>query len=467
MESKRPICIDLDGTLIRTDLLIESIFQFIKLSPLNLFKVILWALKGKASLKHNVSSHVKISPESLPYNQEVLDFCLKNSSQRPVYLVTGASKSYADAINENLGCFHGVYGSDEKTNLVGAVKAEFLKGLFPSGYEYIGDSSADIHVWKEAVGGFSVKKHNHGGLKHVELFPGKKVSKIKSHLKLVRWHQWIKNLLVFVPLLLAHKLDKSGLLINAVFSFISFCFMASSVYVLNDFLDVWSDRAHPKKRLRPIAAGQVSLVQAAFLFLGLFSSAVAISFSISALACTVLTSYFLINILYSFYLKRMLLVDIFILTSFYIFRVMYGAVATGVPVSYWLVAFSFFIFLSLAFLKRYAELQMLFKHQGRKSTSGRDYHFEDTPVLMAFGVVTGVASVLVLALYIHLGNQFQLYSRPQLLWGIEVLVLYWISLFWVRATRGQIEDDPVKYAIGDKVSWVVGALALCMGVLAV
>lgn len=325
-----------------------------------------------------------------------------------------------------------------------------------------GKTTAKENLAREA----KEKQSSHGELNHVEKFKTRNVNKLCSALNLIRPQQWAKNMLVFAPLVLAHKAGETDLLLQASLAFISFSLMASSVYILNDFLDVGSDRQHPIKRKRPIANGEISLPLAGFMFFALLMSSLGISFSISPNVAFILLGYFCVNLLYSFFLKRVILLDVFILTSFYISRVMAGGHAVEVEISYWLVSFSFFIFLSLAFLKRFAELKVLFKHYGRKMTLGRGYHFDDMPVLMGFGVVTGMASVLILALYIQLGNHFQLYSNPKLLWGIEALVLYWICLFWIRASRGIIEDDPVKFAITDKTSWLVAAFVATLGVLA-
>lgn len=460
-----PICVDLDGTLIKTDLLVESVVQYVKKNPLNIINVFLWFIGGKANLKAKLAQKVKLDLDAIPFQEEIIKFCETNAVQRDLYLVTGSNEAYAKLISDRLGYFKGYYASSNELNLTSNNKANFLKEKFPQGFEYIGDSHKDIPVWNASTKGYTVNR-KYQGLDKVELVDVKKKGFLKSNIKMIRVHQWAKNFLVFVPLMLAHRFSEADLLINSIKAFISFCLIASSVYVLNDLLDVWSDRKHPKKKNRPIANGDVSLTNAVIAFVLCFSVANIISFSMGWGTFGILVGYFAMNILYSFFLKKVTMLDIFILTSFYIFRVTYGGVSTGVEISYWLISFSFFIFLSLAFLKRFAELKVLYKYHGKTATDGRDYVFDDIPVIMNLGVVSGFASVIVLAFYIHFGNQAALYSSPKFLWGIETLVLYWISLFWIRASRGKIEDDPVKYAIKDKVSWIIALCSLILGGLA-
>jgi 4-hydroxybenzoate polyprenyltransferase len=287
-------------------------------------------------------------------------------------------------------------------------------------------------------------------------------------MKLLRVHQWSKNILIFVPLVLSHQVNSVTNLTLALKAFISFCLMASSVYILNDILDVQSDRKHPKKRFRPIPSGDVQLPLAVFAFTILLSSSVFFSLQLTNWSMVLYPLFYLgLNLLYSAYLKQLLIVDICVLTSFYLIRLIYGGAATGFDVSYWMLSFSFFIFFSLAVIKRYIEIYMLFHLQGRKSSSGRAYQFEDMPILLGIGISTGIASVIVLSMYFQFGVKLELYSNPKYLWGIEALILVWICNIWVRTVRGKVDDDPVKFALTDKFSLIIAILIVIMGMLAV
>ncbi len=289
--------------------------------------------------------------------------------------------------------------------------------------------------------------------------------KFKPFIVLLRPQQWVKNLLVFIPWLLSHRTSDTRAFLALALGALAFCFISSTAYVLNDLLDVESDRRHHSKKHRPLASGEISKgtgvgIAGAMLLasagLGLFAGD----------GTVFIFSYLAINILYSFYFKKVVMADILLLSSFYIIRILYGGAVSHTVISYWLLSFSFFSFLSLAILKRYAELNIQYKKLGATSSSGRGYHIEDLPILQSLGVGTGLISVLLLGLYIHLGEGVVLYSEPRYLWGIEVLMLYWISRIWFFASRAELEDDPVKFTVKDRVSLGCALLSVILAVLA-
>ncbi|WP_226859357.1 UbiA family prenyltransferase [Acidithiobacillus albertensis] len=281
---------------------------------------------------------------------------------------------------------------------------------------------------------------------------------LKTYAKALRVHQWLKNILVFIPMLLAHQISNVSLWANGLLAFISFSLCASSVYLLNDLLDLSADRLHPRKRLRPFASGELSMVQGIALIPLLLLAA----FTIAALwlptdFVIVLVVYYLLTVSYSFWLKAVVLLDALLLAGLYTIRIIGGMAATQIGPSFWLLTFSIFLFFSLALIKRYSELLAL-KQRGQLTTHGRGYHVEDLVMLMGFGVACGFMAVLVSALYINSDKVKVLYQHPAFLWLVSPILLYWISRIWLIAHRGGMHDDPVVFAAKDKGSWAVAAV---------
>lgn len=450
----RPICVDLDGTLINTDLLFESTISYIKENPINIFSIIP-LLTQKAELKFFLSNKVDLPIEFLPYNQNVLDY-LKSEKERQIILVTGSHEKYAKQVSDYLQIFQSFYGTTREFNLTGKNKRDFLVSKFgEKGFDYIGNSSEDIHVWTASNEAISVVKKS-WPVPGIKYLPQEKPGLLKTLSKLLRIHQWSKNFLVFLPLLLAHQLSNSLAWTNAFFAFLSFCLMASAVYILNDISDIENDRRHPTKRYRPIPSGQVPLLSCFAFFLALVLGSIVLSSQITLPYATAFPlGYLALNILYSNFLKKMLVIDIIILTSFYLIRILYGSYAADTFTSHWLLSFSFFTFFSLAINKRYTEVLLLFNKQGRKSASGRAYEFNDLPILLNLGVSCGIAATVVLSLYIQFGVRTENYPSSDYLWLIPILFILWVSSLWIRTTRGKVDDDPVKFALKDRFSIII------------
>jgi 4-hydroxybenzoate polyprenyltransferase len=282
----------------------------------------------------------------------------------------------------------------------------------------------------------------------------------------LRPHQWAKNLLLLVPLLAAHRAADTAALRAALLGAVDFCLCASAMYVLNDLLDLEADREHPRKSLRPFASGELSVATGLALSAALLAAGVAISLTLPAKFQLALAAYCALALAYSFILKRLLLLDALALAGLYTLRIIAGGAATNVALSFWLLLFSVFLFLSLAFVKRYAELEDLRRRQ-RLQALGRGYHVEDLAVLWSFGTVSGYLSVLVLALYINSPEIQALYRHPKAVWMLCVLVLYWISRVWMTAHRGGMHDDPVLYALRDRVSLGLAVLAAVTVIVAI
>jgi len=471
-ESKKPLVVDLDGTLIKTDLLLESFMLLIKSNPLNVIWVFLWLLKGKAHLKAEIARRVDIAVEVLPYNVELIDYLKQEKAEgRMLLLATASHKRYAHAISAHLKLFDDVLASDSQVNLSGSQKRAALDERFGSkGYVYAGNAAVDLKVWSSCDAAVVVGAPSLVGSaeklctveKHIALpKPG-----LKVFIKALRVHQWVKNGLIFVPLLTAHSIMDATLLISGVLAFIAFSLCASSVYFLNDLLDLNEDRRHSTKKNRPFAAGTLSLL------VGIVGTPVLLL--LSALVCLVLPPefalvllcYYVLTVAYSFKLKRMVMVDVVTLASLYTVRIVAGAAAIGVILSFWLLSFSVFVFLSLAIVKRYTELMKL-KSKSAKKALGRGYQVEDLELLSSLGGASGYISVLVLALYINSPDIKSLYTNPVLMWPACLVMLYWVSRVWIIAHRGNMNDDPIVFALKDRASLVCGVLIAIFMMLAV
>jgi 4-hydroxybenzoate polyprenyltransferase/phosphoserine phosphatase len=469
-----PLCVDLDGTLIKSDVLLESLLLLLKQNPLYLFLLPLWLLRGKAALKEQIASRVTLDPASLPYNKEFVEWLrTEHASGRSVWLVTAANEKLATAIAAHLDLFDEVMASDGAVNLAGTAKAEQLVRRFgANGFDYCGNEHRDLTVWKQARGAIVVRGGR--GLEQLaaaqtrvlHTFPST-ASAVRSAIEALRPHQWAKNVLILVPLLAAHGQNgAAGRLLQTVLALVAFCLCASSVYILNDLLDLPADRAHARKSRRPFASGDSSIAVGLVMAPALLATAVLLTAFLPTKFQWVFATYYVVTASYSFQLKGIVLVDALLLAGLYTLRIIAGAAASDVPLSFWLLLFAVFLFLSLAFVKRFAELDGL-RRQHRLKAAGRGYHVEDLPLLQSLGTASGYLSVLVLALYINSPEIQALYERPKLIWMLCVLMLYWISRVWMQAQRGRMHDDPVVFAFKDRISLVIGLLAAVIVVLAI
>jgi 4-hydroxybenzoate polyprenyltransferase len=278
----------------------------------------------------------------------------------------------------------------------------------------------------------------------------------------LRPQQWVKNVLIFVPLILSHRIRDSHSLLLALFAFADFSLCASAVYLLNDLLDLEADRLHPTKKNRPIAAGKVSIPTALIAALILLVASLGLAFfSANRHLVQLLALYFLISSAYSFFLKRVAMLDVVTLAGLYTLRIFFGAVATGITISTWLLAFSVFFFMSLAMVKRFSALARL-PADNPGPLSGRAYTRSDMPMIASLGSASGFVSVLVMALYINSQDVLALYARPQLLWLMCPLLLYWVSRLWLLAHRGDLNEDPIVFAVYDEISYLIGILVIAI-----
>lgn len=463
----RPLCVDLDGTLVRTDLLYESLLRMIGSRPWMVLLLPFWLLRGKAHLKQRLAAFGCGDPALLPYDPRVLAL-LESNTDRPRVLCTASDVTLVAPIAAHLGLFDAVYCSDGTRNLAGARKAELLVSLYGErGFDYVANAGVDTAIWKHARAAWVVNGGNGvaraaAAVTRVEAHWPAEQGGPRAWLKAIRLHQWLKNLLVFVPLLASHQFLDAGKGLAAVLAFLAFGLCASGVYLLNDLLDLESDRQHPRKKLRPFACGRLEL-RAGLLVTPLLTLAgFMLAWLVAPMFLLVLAAYFCLTLAYSLRLKQVMMIDVVMLAALYTIRIVGGAAAIDVPMSFWLLTFSMFLFLSLAMLKRYTELKMTLD-SGKTTALGRGYHVGDLSMVQAMGTASGLVAVLVLCLYINAQESEALYRQPLFLWLLCPVLLYWICRTWMLAHRGLMHDDPVVFAVkdpGSLLTVLVGGLAV-------
>jgi 4-hydroxybenzoate polyprenyltransferase/phosphoserine phosphatase len=453
------LCVDLDGTLIRSDLLWECMLILLKTHPATLFLLPLWLFRGRAFLKRELACRAQLDPSRLPYNEEVLDLVREEKrAGRRIALVTAAEQKLADSVAQRLGLFDEVYASDGNINLKGAAKAALLSHEFAAeGFEYVGDSSADMEVWRLSSAAYVVGDRTRAAqaaaVTTLKLNIVTQRASFRTWVNALRGHHWAKNLLLFLPLLLSHNLSISPI-IRTAFGFVLYGLCASGLYILNDLLDLHSDRDHPWKKERPFAAGEISIPEGLLATFTLLCTSLVLGFLLSAQFGLALVGYAALTMAYSFYLKKIALLDVFVLSSFYSFRILAGALISSTPLSQWFLAFSLFLFLSLAMAKRYSEL-LHANDLIAAGNSGRGYRVDDRELLLALGVGSAFSAVVIFSLYVHSQDVRELYRSPEYLFLLCPIVLYWLSRNWLLAHRGELKEDPVTLAIRDRVSYAV------------
>ena len=468
-----PLVVDLDGTLIKTDLLIESLGRLLRQEPLALFDLPGWLLKGKANLKREVARRVELDPMLLPYRAALLDYLrAEHAKGRPIVLATASDQRFATQVAEHLKLFDLVLASDGTTNLSGERKRSRLVEAFGAGgFDYVGNESRDLAVWSAARKAIVVNPNPRllRGVARVaecESAFAERAASLREYLGALRPEHWLKNLLVFVPIFAAHLFMVPELLVRAAVLFAGFCCCASSGYLINDVLDLQADRRHPQKRTRPFASGRLPLTYALTMAPALLALGCVLAGLLSWVSLAVLLLYFTLTLAYSLSLKRVALLDVLVLATLYTLRIIAGSAAIPILPSVWLLGFSMFLFTSLAFVKRYAELVVMRSIEGNKATA-RGYELGDAELLASKGTASGYAAVLVLALYIASGEVRAHYSRHELIWLVCPLMLYWLGYLWLIAHRGKMYHDPLVFALRDRTSRILILLMLVTVLLAI
>jgi 4-hydroxybenzoate polyprenyltransferase len=454
-----PLCVDLDGTLVQTDMLVENFVASLR-DWKTLLRIPFWLAAGKARLKSELAKRAKIDPATLPYCKELIDY-LREQKSRGRYLVlsTAADRLSAESIASHLGCFDEILASDSMVNLSGKTKADALSVRFGERqFSYAGNERSDLAVWRSASESVLVNVSasvSRAALRTTKLEHKIETShrRLRSLLRAVRPYQWSKNLLVFLPILTSNALGETGSWIHAGLMFLAFCAVASGLYLMNDLTDISADRKHPRKRERPFASGALPLLVGlgmvpVLLLLGGLAA-------VASGAPLFVALYAVVSLSYSLKFKEMPLIDLFTLSALYTLRLFAGGQSTGHPVSLWLLAFSSFLFLSLVIIKRVAELDSM-RREGTDRSIRRGYEVDDQTVLTAMGMGASFASSVVLALYVQSQIAILQFVRPFLLWAMVPLLLFWQCRMWLSTARGYMRDDPIVYAARDWVSWLVG-----------
>jgi 4-hydroxybenzoate polyprenyltransferase/phosphoserine phosphatase len=461
-----PLYVDLDGTLIKTNTLHEAIIALIRTKPWYVFRMLFWVTRGQAYLWHRLSEQISLNAALLPYRPEVLNYLEgERSKNRKIVLISGAHEAIVESVANYLGLFDDYLGSNESVHLVSHKKLSAIaRHDGDKSFSYMGDSSDDICIWKDSFHAIVVGANQSFARKvqnvvesvgHLEVAckPA-----YKAILRALRPHQWAKNLLLFAAVFLGHKFNDLSLVLNSTLGFVAFSLCGSAVYIINDLVDLEADRLHPKKRTRPFAAGDISAVIGALLSVLLFLTALVVSVNLSLAFTAVLLTYFTLTLLYTFSFKEKLLIDVFLLGLLYTLRVWAGGVCTGIVISNWALAFFMCLFLSLALAKRYSELSDAAAANREGSLYRRGYRISDMQFLMSLGCSSALMSVVVVALYINSPDVTRYYRRPSMLWVVCPIFAYWLSRLWLIAARGDLDEDPVLFAIRDKLSYLVGVI---------
>ncbi len=461
------LVVDLDHTLLKSDMLLESFWSAFGRDWRSPFRSVLALAQGKAALKRYLAGAAQVDVKTLPYDPQIMAYVEAwRAAGGRTALVTASDETIARDIAGHLKLFDEVHGSDGAENLKGERKARFLIETYgEKQFSYMGDSEADLAVWKHARRAITVNLSE--AMKTRATQVADEIEHLATHtptlgayLKAIRPHQWIKNVLVFLPMLAAHQINGASLF-TSLFAFVSFSLVASSVYVLNDLLDLDADRAHPRKRRRPFAAGNIPIAAGTWMAAGLLGLGAVIAAFLGSAFFAVMVGYYALTTGYSLHLKRRIVIDICVLSGLYTMRIVAGGAATGIPLSVWLLAFSIFFFLSLAAVKRQTELVDNVK-QGKLKASGRGYHVADLQIISMISIGAGYVAVLVMALYVNSPAVIQLYAHPEALWGVCAILLYWISRTVLLAHRGAMHDDPIVYAAKDRLSQVCFLIILAL-----
>jgi len=460
-----PLVVDLDGTLLRTDLLLESALCLIKQKPWRALLMPLWFVRGRAYLKRRIFQSIRIDVSLLPLHEELLAWLRQEKVRgRRLVLATASDYDQARSLVEPLGLFDAVLGSDGQRNLKGRQKLKTIVEVCGEKFDYIGNSSADLEIWKgcrEAVLVNAPKRVEHSARRAAnvtQVFPPP-FAGLRNALRAMRCYQWVKNLLVFVPAITSHMIFDSAIAGTALLAFFSFGFCASATYIVNDLLDLEEDRRHDSKKQRPFASGQMSLGSGILLALACLSAGAVIAAIISQAFLTALATYVVLTSLYSLFLKRLLVVDVLTLASLYTLRVVAGSLATGIVLSLWLLSFAFFLFLSLAFSKRAAEL-IQHPQDNQQALPGRGYITTDLDAVSTAGLCSGFLASLILALYINSDSVQLLYRRPAILWGLQPILVYYVTRLWLICRRGELTEDPIQYTAKEPSTYGAALLAV-------
>lgn len=460
-----PLILDLDGTVVRSDLLVESALVFLRAHPQKAFMLLLWLLQGRAVLKQKLAAAAELDVDVLPLNRQLLEYAEEEAANgRHVYIATAADIVLAEKVAKRVPFVRGVIASDGRVNLKGLAKARTLASRFPDGFEYAGDAQADLPVWRVATSAIVVEAAPSLARAASAVTPVTRVfprhSRLKPFIKSLRPHQWAKNSLVFVPLILSARLTQVEPLLSTLIAFVAMNLVASATYIVNDLFDLTDDRRHWSKSRRPLASGDLPLLAGASVAVVGLLLGLGLGLLAGPGVVVGLLSYVAITLAYSFGLKRQPIIDGLTLASLFTLRLGIGILASGAPPTSWLLVFSMFLFASLSFAKRHAEVAGVIK-RGGTDVRGRGYETMDQPLILALGVSSGMCAVFIMVLYI-IEDAFRqsFYGNTLWLWGFPIILFLFISRVWLMCQRERMHDDPVAFAVRDRPSLGLGATLL-------
>jgi len=462
-ENKTPLYVDLDGTFTKSDLLFETFIAAVKSNPLIIILCLYWLLKGRSYLKEELSSRSDINVAILPLNAEFSVFLKKQKTSRKIILATASNEKIAKKIVDYFDVFDDYIGSTPTNNLKGKNKLEVIQQQTDN-FAYAGNSSEDFILFENASQTYLVNPTKKAKkLAKLVTFDGVfdeqgSIGEAKIWIKQLRVHQWLKNLLIFVPVFVSGQFLFQPQVLNTIIAFFSFSFLASATYIINDLVDLDADRSHPRKKSRPLAACEISIPRGVFVSLLLFAIATCTAVMLGTEFTLVLVAYLILTLLYSFKIKRYFGMDVIALASLYTVRIFAGAAVISVTVSFWLLSFSMFIFLSLALVKRCSELKSI-EESAVGQVNGRDYNVSDLPVLISFGSASSLMSILMFCFYINSQILSDQYQQLGLLWLIIPMLGYWLLRMWIKTARGEMHDDPIIFSLKDRGS-IVSVLAM-------
>jgi 4-hydroxybenzoate polyprenyltransferase len=457
-----PLCVDLDGTLVKLDTLHQALFLLLRRDPASILRIPGWILKGKAHLKDEVMKRVELNAAVLPYHKPFLDYLSEqHAAGRKLVLATASNYRTAEAVAEHTGLFDEILASNADTNLRHGAKLSAIREKF-SNFGYAGNDKADFPIWDAADEVILVNPSPSANSKYASdaayVFVDRKPV-LRMFIKAMRCPQWLKNLLIFTPMLLAHRFTEPHYIIDTTIAFFAFSFAASAIYVLNDLFDLSADQHHPRKCHRPFAAGNLSISTGTLLTPMLIAASIGLSLFLPPLFLLALFAYYILTTLYSWRIKQVPIADVLMLAVLYSMRIVAGSFSTGTVASGWFIEFAIFFFLSLALVKRVSELREM-ENEDDRNHRERGYKPGDQPLLLAFGAASGYIAIFVFTMYLGSDKVAQLYSRPELLWLFTPLLLYWITRIWLLAWRGKMNDDPLAFATRDLQTYLVGAIGL-------
>ena len=464
-----PLVVDLDHTCVKTDLLLEYLLALLRKGPRYLFFLPFWLVKGRSQFTLEIVRRASLDVSLLPYRSEFLDYLKQQRAQgRSIFFATRNDAQLTWQLADFLMSFGETLAPDNPHN--NPQPESLIRRFGEKGFDYATSGRSGTAVLRSARRVMLVHPSRKAEVSAERVAQVDRIFEPRdqrriNYLTPLRPRHWLKNLLVFAAVFGAHRFDEPALLGKVLIAFVALCCCASSGYLLNDLFDLAADRRHPRKRFRPFAAGDLPLSYALALIPMLVLFGWGLAATLSAFCVAMLMTYFVLTVTYSLYLKKVALLDVLVLAGLYTLRIMVGSAAVAIWPSPWLLAFSMFLFVSLAFIKRYSELVTMRNIDGN-AAKARGYEAGDAELLAAKGTASGYLAVLVLALYIASGPAHTLYSRHQLIWILCPLLLYWIGRMWLIAHRGQMGDDPVLFATSDRTSRVLILLMFVTAVLA-